>query len=368
MFLRLNTVVGALALMFAATINTAVHADSGISTVPMRSTVSSEPISLHFERPDLDRIGKLVFMGGLELKSSDSRFGGLSGLLVSKDGRSLLAVSDRGYWVGATLDYKNDRIASVQNLLIAPLLDTDGGDMTMLSKADADAEALTEIPGSGLVVSFEGNHRLWHYGATIGNAMNIKRPLPLPLPVDVVHTVSELPSNGGLESLAALADGTVMAISERGFDDAKETVRGWLFGQYGVQSLTYRVKDSFLPTDLAALPNGDVLVLERRFNLLQGLSSRVRLIKSDAVRAASRGEEKPLEAETVATLAFPYNIDNMEGMAVRQDEKGRTIIYLVSDDNYNPLQRTLLMMFRLEENSEPVPAAPSKGVIIATGQ
>jgi hypothetical protein len=43
----------------------------------------------------------------------------------------------------------------------------------------------------------------------------------------------------------------------------------------------------------------------------------------------------------------PASVDNMEGLAVREDAGG-TIIYLISDDNFNPIQRTLLMKFRLE--------------------
>ena len=36
----------------------------------------------------------------------------------------------------------------------------------------------------------------------------------------------------------------------------------------------------------------------------------------------------------------------MEGVALRR-EGDRTFVYLVSDDNFNPLQRTLLMKFEL---------------------
>jgi hypothetical protein len=40
-------------------------------------------------------------------------------------------------------------------------------------------------------------------------------------------------------------------------------------------------------------------------------------------------------------------VDNFEGISARKTATGKTLIYLVSDDNYNPLQRTLLMMFAL---------------------
>ena len=43
-------------------------------------------------------------------------------------------------------------------------------------------------------------------------------------------------------------------------------------------------------------------------------------------------------------------IDNMEGLAVHRDEAGRTILTLVSDDNYSILQRTLILQFALVED------------------
>ena len=49
----------------------------------------------------------------------------------------------------------------------------------------------------------------------------------------------------------------------------------------------------------------------------------------------------------LARLAPPYTVDNFEGLAVFPDKRGGTIIYILSDDNFNPLQRTLLLQFRL---------------------
>jgi hypothetical protein len=53
-----------------------------------------------------------------------------------------------------------------------------------------------------------------------------------------------------------------------------------------------------------------------------------------------------LLGEELLKLEYPLNVDNFEGVAVQEDPRG-TIIYIVSDDNYNPFQRTLLLQFRL---------------------
>ena len=49
----------------------------------------------------------------------------------------------------------------------------------------------------------------------------------------------------------------------------------------------------------------------------------------------------------LAQLVPPFTVDNFEGLAVFPDKRGGTIIYILSDDNFNPLQRTLLLQFRL---------------------
>ena len=56
-----------------------------------------------------------------------------------------------------------------------------------------------------------------------------------------------------------------------------------------------------------------------------------------------------VRSSELARLEPPLIVENFEGLGVRRDERGRTLIYLVSDDNFNVLQRTLLLLFVLEE-------------------
>jgi hypothetical protein len=55
--------------------------------------------------PSRDRVGPLRYLGGLWLRSSDPRFGGLSDVRVSADGNRLYAISDCGEGLTATLTY-----------------------------------------------------------------------------------------------------------------------------------------------------------------------------------------------------------------------------------------------------------------------
>ena len=53
-----------------------------------------------------------------------------------------------------------------------------------------------------------------------------------------------------------------------------------------------------------------------------------------------------LDGEYLLDADLGQEIDNMEGIAVHRDE-GRTILTLISDDNFSFIQRTLLLEFEL---------------------
>jgi hypothetical protein len=55
-----------------------------------------------------------------------------------------------------------------------------------------------------------------------------------------------------------------------------------------------------------------------------------------------------VEGREIFSADMSHQIDNLEGLAVHRND-GRTILTLVSDDNFSPLQRTLLLQFTLME-------------------
>lgn len=90
----------------------------------------------------------------------------------------------------------------------------------------------------------------------------------------------------------------------------------------------------------ALLPDGDLLVLERSATVLGGFRARLLRVPGSAVRAGAR-----LRGESLVELSAPGLADNFEAVATRPLSDGRAAIYLVSDDNYFPLQRTYVVKF-----------------------
>jgi hypothetical protein len=294
-------------------------------------TLDAAPVPLSAEEPDRDTVGRLRYRGGLHLRADDSRFGGLSALGISADGRRLVALSDAGHRFSARLVYdRAGNLAGLHDADLGSLAGLDGRPLS--SKADGDAESMTPGVEGEIIVAFERRHRLWRYrpGVTV--------PEPLPEPAEM----SDLPFNNGVEALALLADGSLLALSEGNREH--DAVLGWISDSSGWSVLTYRAADGFRVTGAATHPGGDVLVLERLFTLRGQNAIRLKRIPAAAIKAGAR-----LDGETIAELRPPLTMDNFEGIEARRGPRGETLVYLVSDDNFNAEQRTLLMMFELLE-------------------
>ncbi|NKB57959.1 MAG: esterase-like activity of phytase family protein [Alphaproteobacteria bacterium] len=291
------------------------------------------PILLDDENPDRVTFGKLSWRGGVAITGGDGRFGGLSALHISASGDRLLAISDRGNWLTAMLRYRDGALSTVADFRIAPLLDHTGQPVT---GRQADSESLARTDDNGFIVSFERRHRLWRYTGTPDPTRSTPTPLRTP------EGFQDLPSNGGIEALTRLCDGRLLAIAEKSVA-RRDTVAAWVQSDTGWQELAYRTTAGLRPTGAATLPNCDVVVSERSFGMLAGLDIRISQISASSIKAGA-----VLEPEPLASLSDLLTIDNFEGIAARRNAAGDTLIYLISDDNFSAVQRTLLMMFALD--------------------
>ena len=317
-----------LGAVFAAVLGPAVTpGPASAKTIAVNAT----PVPLNPDDPAQRTVGRLRYRGGLDLQAPDADFGGLSALGISSDGKRMIALSDRGQRFSARLVYhENGNLAGLRQTELDSLAGLDGS--PLLSKTDSDAESMSPGVEGEIIVAFERRHRLWRYlpGVTV--------PEPLPGPEEM----QDLPSNNGVEALTLLNDGSLLALSE-GKPRRKQTV-GWISSREGWSVLTFSTPDGFRVTGAATMPDGDVLVLERFFTL-RG-SNRIRLKRISAATIKPGGV---LAGMVIARLRPPLTVDNFEGIDVRRGQRGEIFIYLVSDDNFNPEQRTLLMMFELME-------------------
>jgi hypothetical protein len=299
--------------------------------------IQAAPVSLHPNELDRLSVGRLIYRGGLVLSAPDSRFGGLSDLSVTPDGRRFLAISDRGHWIEGDLLYDTQRrLAGLANGRLGPLGDFHGRQLKGLA---GDAEGLAVYPDGSLLVAYERRHRLWLYPPSDPPFGRAPRVVPLP------RRASAMPENGGMEALLRLSGGRLIALSED-LTEGRHHV-GWIGDGIVWEELRYRAAVDFKPTGMTQIPAdtrhaGDVLVLERRFTLLDGPGARVTLLRRSALRAGA-----VLEGEELAVIRQPLTVDNFEGIAAARGSRGETLVYLLSDDNFSFWQRTLLLMFEL---------------------
>jgi hypothetical protein len=247
---------------------------------------------------------------------------------MSDDGSRIVAVSDVGHWLRLELTHDADgKLTGVGAAQIEPLLDEAGQPVS--GKEWSDAEAVAAVSGGSYIVAFERNHRLWRYasvdGIPGGGAAAVEAP----------SGITALPENSGVEALLADDNGALTLVAESG---AAGVSRGWRQQGTDWQPLQIERSDGFEPTDLANAGEGKLALLERRYTEQDGPAARISLLPSIP-------SDGPQAAYTLAVLRLPLSIDNFEGIATRPAPGGGRYIYLMSDNNQNPQQRTLLLQF-----------------------
>jgi hypothetical protein len=321
----------------AAAVSALLFLVNGAAADPL--ILSATEIQLDPLHPSQRTVGPLEFLAGYELSSESEYWGGLSGMVVSADGELLTAVADTGHWYRIGLEHDTDgRLTGFMGAESGWLLDTQGKPPT--EKIYGDAESITALPDGNFLVAFEQKHRIWLYKKTPNDHALTQPAVVAGAPPDI----AKLPHNGGIEAMARLPSGEYLLLSESGVTADGDRL-GWIGRRSKWAELRLAPTGSFEPSDLALLPDGDLLLLERRVNLLDGFVSRLSVI--DAQMLAPGAVLQPRE---LAILGSPLNVDNFEAVAARQAPDGSTLVYVLSDDNQWALQRTLLLQFRLPPN------------------
>ena len=305
--------------------------------------IEVQEICLNPEQPKQRHAGVLEYRAGYELSNRSSEFGGLSGLILSPDGQSITALTDHGNVLRARLVLdKSGRLLGLEGSEMFRLRDLDGRKLSRrLDKRDQDTEAVERLADGSYLVPFEIRHRILAYEDLKARPTEFATPDELKM----------APRNGGLEAMTALPDGRILVMTEKlrakKINDTaakKSDYVGWLLSADGetLGKIYWPKQGKFRPTDLAAMPNGDVLMLQRRYSAAGGAGARVSMIHRDQITIGNRMADIEL-----ANMAPPMSVDNFEGLAVHPAEDGGWWVYMLSDDNFNPLQRNLLLQFYL---------------------
>ena len=289
-----------------------------------RQALTATPVAL-----GAPRIGRLTFLGGVRLSSRDRAFGGFSSLNVVR-GRFML-LSDAGGIVSFSMngDWKprSARFASLP-----------AGPGTGWEKRDRDSESMARDPRTGkLWVGFEGANAVWRYAPGFARPERVARP----------PAMRDWEANGGAESLALMPNGSFIAISEVPPGDARYRTGIRFFGDPTVEPrrgfrFRYVSRAGYDVSDAAALPNGDLLVLERRFSLPFSFATRLALVPPGMIRPGA-----VVRGRTIARIAQPLLTENFEGLAITR-EGAATIIWLASDNDQSRWRPSLLLKFRLD--------------------
>jgi hypothetical protein len=309
---------------------------AGVTAQADSITVRTVPVPLNPQDPAQRTVGRLRYLGGLHLTADDKRFGGWSSLRLLPDGQRMTAISDEGAWLNARLVHdKAGFLTGLDAAEIGSLLGLDG--KALEGKDNRDSESSAFLPDGSLVVGFEREHRIWRYPAKDG------KPDGIPVPVKSPPGLAGAPFNGGIESLVASPRGRLFALTEYWIQN--DLITGWIGGPDDWQPIGYRFERALRPSDACLLPSGDIAVLERAYNPDRGIVGvRLRQISKEALKPGAA-----LGGRLIADILPPLTMDNFEGIDARKGPHGQTVLYVISDDNFNAQQRTLLLMFALNE-------------------
>ena len=302
------------------------------------SVVNFKPVIFDRFKPERRSFQDLRLLGAWELSSDNDHFHGISAMRVA--GGRIVAISDTGYLFAFPFNGSQRR-----SLLQAASLPQGYHD----GKPDRDAESMAVDPASGRIwVGYEGSNRIRSFVPGREDSAVTAAP----------PAMAAWPSNRGAEAMVRLKDGRFLVLGEGAL--GPKSVMGLLFagdpaaeGQSPTRFF-FSVPQAYSPTDVAELPDGDILILSRNFSWLGGFSAGLTTI--DPQRIAP---DRVLWRKRIMRLKPPLNIDNMEALSVEQ-RGDRTIVWMASDDNHNPFQKTLLLKFAWEPVAWAGNSAPAR--------
>jgi hypothetical protein len=294
-----------------------------------------------------DRFMGIQLLGALALRQVEidgQLVAELSALAWDEDEQILYAVSDGGRLFHLIPEFAGGVLSGVAGVAGFPLRDPSGEPLRG-ARADSEGLALENADNgirgdSRLVISFERHPRLVRYTA---HGRYVDR-IPLPAPLAAVANYAS--SNKSLESVTRHPSFGWLTAAERPMRDRAPGVIRISSVRGGHWDYRLREAPGNSLVALEALSDGSLVTLERGYGLMY-------LHVVIALRRTGPLTAEPGAVPAVSTVAVfdstrGWRVDNFEGLARHRGLN----FFLVSDDNQNTFQRTLLLYIRI---IDPVP-------------
>ena len=302
-------------------------------------------IDAFVKKNELVNINILSSIGLRFTDNEGNKVSELSGIVWDADESILYAVSDEGMLYHFSIDIgrsganKNETIKTVRLINSYPLLARDG---SHLKGKWRDSEGLSSINAHNgkkkdteLIVSFENKPRIAKYSVDGKFLGEVK------LPKKLRQIKNYRNENKALEAVSSHIKYGVLTAAEYPLkinDKKMQTL-------YSSEGKEWHFKASIAKnsaiTGLEVLSNGHILVLERAWS---GLKNAL-VISLSAIGLDYCGGKKQCSVKRIAILssADGWLLDNFEGLAHYKNDN----YFMVSDDNNNAFQSTVLTLFQI---------------------
>lgn len=270
---------------------------------------------------------ELELRGSYDWQASRAEFGGLSGVAMDDLGKRIYAISDKGVMFIGDVERENGLIQNITVSSRHALQDTKG---QAPRKFLQNSEGLALNPSGGFYVAYEGWSRIWAYST----------PDSIPEWTHVWDRFWDQNGNTGFEALAIDAERILYVISEKVIGNAGAFEVFRYDGENWHATFRIPQNDGYLISGADFGPDGRLYIAERIFRWHKGFATRIRRIDLT---------DESINSD-VLLLDSPFGeLGNTEGISVWRDASGTVIVTLISDDNFNPLQRTQVTEYRLLE-------------------
>lgn len=260
-----------------------------------------------------------------------------SGLAWDHDEDTLIILSDRGFLIHTNPVFANGRLIALKMLSYHHLKDKNG---KILKYTATDSEGLALINSKNniigdteLIISFERQPRVIRY-ATDGTFIADE---PLNNELDAIKNYAG--ANKALEAITIHKKFNIITGPERPLKSTDNNLLSLHTLDKEVWYFAPDNKDYGSLVGLTTLPDNRLIALERIFSsIFGGVSNAIHLI--------TLGQDS-IKAKKIASLepSASYFNDNFEGISWHKENR----FFMVSDDNDNIFQKSLLVYFEIPE-------------------